>query len=608
MPIPSPHAGESQDDFIDRCMGSDAMQEYDQDQRAAVCFDAWRERAAEPTRKGSRDMATQIHELRRKRAQMIARMNEIIARQDELPEGEELPRDLASEFDDLKGKVGEHHDRITRIEQAMAAEAALATEQPGGNFDGDEDEDKNGGDEDEDKHMNGSRNRGGFRWQAGMMVRPQPKRTPKQGPGLQAARFIIGVLQARYNGGSLVKAAEFIEHRFGDTLVARALNSTVTGEGGALIPQDFLADLIELLRAQTAIRGSGPMEVGMPMGNLTIPRLAGGATASYQNELDDIAVSQERFDDVNFVAKKLTALVPVSNDLIRRAPIGVEEVVRDDLVQTVARREDLAFIRGDGTDKGPIGLRNLCLAANVITVAAMPATPQPGDALTAILAGANGAILALQNGMSRMIKPVWIMSPTSARFIASARDQVGGFYYKDEMARGMFEGYPVKLSQQIPTNLGTGHGSEIYFADFADVIIADTYNVIVDASDVASYNDGTGMVSSFQRDQSLVRVIAEHDFNVRHKQSLAVLITSDWTFTGVPGLPGAPFSTQALNPTWSMAGSVRPAAATGANPPPTLTDPKAVTEAEIAAQEAAAHEAARGGAQEQPQPHGRHGR
>ena len=62
----------------------------------------------------------------------------------------------------------------------------------------------------------------------------------------------------------------------------------MTGEGGALIPQDFMADLIELLRASTAVRGAGPMEVGMPMGNLTIPRLAGGATAAYQNELDDI--------------------------------------------------------------------------------------------------------------------------------------------------------------------------------------------------------------------------------------------------------------------------------------------------------------------------------
>ena len=102
---------------------------------------------------------------------------------------------------------------------------------------------------------------------------------------------------------------------------------------------------------------------------------------------------------------------------------------------------------------------------------------------------------------------------------------------------------------------------------------ADTYNVVVDASDVAAYNDGTTMVSAFQRDQSLFRVIAEHDVNMRHLQSLVVLLTQDWAFSGVPGSPGAPYSTQPLNPTWSQAPAVRPALATGANAPPTLTDP-----------------------------------
>ena len=44
MPIPSPHKGEDRDSFIDRCMGDSAMvKDYPKsDQRAAVCFDAWR--------------------------------------------------------------------------------------------------------------------------------------------------------------------------------------------------------------------------------------------------------------------------------------------------------------------------------------------------------------------------------------------------------------------------------------------------------------------------------------------------------------------------------------------------------------------------------------
>ena len=504
-------------------------------------------------------LAEKHRELCQQKKSLVEKMAGVVKQ-----ENEEGADNGADQFSALQVSLAELDGRITRIEAAMAAEAALATEEPGGE----------GGDGEA-----AARNIQTRRFAGNGSVPARAKKTPAKGPGLQAARWFIGVCHARLQKETWEKAAEFVDNRFGDdevTAQIKALNSTITGEGGALIPQDFLADLIELLRAQTAVRGAGPMAIGMPMGNITIPRLAGGATASYQDELDDIAISQERFDDVNLVAKKLTALVPVSNDLIRRAPIGVEEVVRDDLVQTIARREDLAFLRGDGSDKGPVGLRHLALAANVITVPALPATPAPGDGVTAILNATSMAILALQNGMSRMIRPYWIMSPTSARFIANARDGVGGFYFKDDIKAMTLEGYPIRLTQQIPTNLVVGSntkGSEIYFVDMADVILADTYNVTVDASDVAAYNDGVSMVSAFQRDQSLFRVIAEHDLNMRHLQSLVVLLTQDWGFTGMAGAPGAPYSTQPLNVTWSQAGAIRPAVATGANPPPPLADP-----------------------------------
>ena len=508
-------------------------------------------------------------ELKRRRAEIVAKMGALVQKEDD----EDKPLDEAGKntFDQLAESLAAIDARLRNVAAAMQAAAEGAQD-----ANGEDDEDGENG----ETAMSGTVRRDSFRVRPGDRVSAQAKRDPDAGlkdkRGIKATRYVLGLLHARFNHVSIEKAAEFVANRFGDDIVARALNSSVTGEGGALIPQDFMADLIELLRASTAVRGSSPMEVGMPMGNLTIPRLAGGATAAYQNELDDIAISQERFDDVNFTAKKLTAMVPVSNDLIRRSPIGVEEVVRDDLVQTIARREDLAFLRGQGNDKGPVGMRYLCASANLISVAAMPASPSPGDALTAILAGASAAILALQNGMSRMLRPTWIMAPTVARFIATARDQVGGFYFKDEIEAGRFEGYPVRLTQQIPTNLVVStytKGSEIYFVDMADFVIADTYNVVVDASDVAAYNDGTNIVSAFQRDQSLFRVIAEHDCNMRHLQSLVVLLTSDWAFAGVPGAPGAAYTTQALNPTWSQAPAVRPAALTGANPPPTLANP-----------------------------------
>jgi hypothetical protein len=99
---------------------------------------------------------------------------------------------------------------------------------------------------------------------------------------------------------------------------------------------------------------------------------------------------------------------------------------------------------------------------------------------------------------------------------------------------------------------------------------------MVDASDVAAYYGTDGkVVSTFQRDQSLFRVISEHDFNMRHLQSLAVGLTSDWMFSGLPGSPGAPWSSQPLNPHWAQAPAAWPSAATH-DAAPTVYDPAVV--------------------------------
>lgn len=499
-----------------------------------------------------------LSELRRRRAQLVAKMRELVEKEDS---SDDAPADggdsnaqhvdVSAEFASVKADIQALDGRIERLETALREDASSASDDTS----------------DGDKSMTPRPNKGGFRGA------PASAAPDKPDVGLRVARFLIGVRHAGWNGQNYAKAAEFIQNRFNDSTVAKALNTLVVGEGGALIPQDFLADLIELLRANTVFRAAGPTTLSMPMGNLTIPRLAGGATAAYQGELDDIALTEEVFDDVNLVAKKLTAMVPVSNDLLRRAPIGVDGIVRDDLVQTIAHREDLAFLRGDGTGKSPVGLKSLCLPANKIALPAIAA----GAPLDSIVAAISTAILTLQQGMSRMIKPVWIMAPSIARFIAAGRDSVGGFYYKDEIAKGTLEGYPVYISQQIPTNLGAGTGSEIYFVDMADVILADTLNVAVDASDVAAYYGTDGkVVSTFQRDQTLFRVISEHDINMRHLQSLVILTTVDWKFVGLPATPGGPWTTQPLNKTWAQAPAAWPADAVTPNPPPTLYVPGVV--------------------------------
>lgn len=56
MPLPSPNKGESQNDFVSRCMSSDMMKSEfpDQKQRVAVCYSQWRKGGTKGIRGGDR--------------------------------------------------------------------------------------------------------------------------------------------------------------------------------------------------------------------------------------------------------------------------------------------------------------------------------------------------------------------------------------------------------------------------------------------------------------------------------------------------------------------------------------------------------------------------
>ncbi|WP_424139891.1 phage major capsid protein [Roseomonas chloroacetimidivorans] len=521
-----------------------------------------------------------LHELKRLKAQKVEEKRQLLAKAVAIAEKDDLTDEdqqvsVATQADiqALTTEIAGLDSRITDLEAILAEQAAAAAEIEPGGEDGPGAE---GGDE--ERGLLGGYNRRGFGHNGGSRgLTPhgygEPK--PKEGKGFKAARFAFGVLLAKGNG--MAGAAQFIERRFGDKAVAKALNTAGVATGGALIPQDFSNEIIELLRAETVIRQLNPMIVDMPLGNLTIPRIAAGATAGYQGELDDIAASQETFDDLQLNAKKLTALVPVSNDLIRRATGNVEQIIRDDMVQSLARREDLAFLIGDGSGTSPIGLLNLCPASNKFLVPAFTATDN-ATILTAVVGTLLGMRLALTNNMSRMIRPAWIMTPTAEAFLMGLRDQVGNFVYRDEMRdRKTLDGIPYRYTQQLPTNINTAtsgdpvnNGSYLFLADFADVVLAETYNMSVDASDVASYKDSGGnMVSTFTRDQTAFRVIEEHDFNLRHQASVAVAVLPGWAPAGFSNFgPGASYYVQAPSGDMSAAPSTWGVAApTGSNNP-----------------------------------------
>ncbi len=128
-----------------------------------------------------------------------------------------------------------------------------------------------------------------------------------------------------------------------------------------------------------------------------------------------------------------------------------------------------------------------------------------------------------------MTSPGWIMSPRSFIYLLGLRDTQGNKAFP-EMASGTLKGYPFATTTAIPNNLAvTGtNESEIYFCDFADVLVCEVPGLLISVSSEAAYYDGSAVVSAFSRDQTVIRVIAQHDLVMRHTESVAVLSDVDW--------------------------------------------------------------------------------
>lgn len=426
---------------------------------------------------------SKILELRRKRAEINAKIQALATL--EKTDGQ-LSAEQLTEFDTLSAEFKQLGEQLSRLESAEQMAAATATQVAT------------------------------FGNQAPAV---QVKQEPKQYLGAKVSRMVMSIAASK---GDLADAAKFARSEIGDNEVAMAIE-TSAGSGGALVPQNIHSEIIELLRARTVVRRLGAQTVPLPNGNLSLPRLASGATAGYVGEGSDVNATEAEFDDVKLNAKTMITLVPMSNQLIGRAGFQVEQLVLNDILGAMAVREDKAFLRDDGTNSTPRGFKKAATDAGRTLAWSGSAT------LAAVDAYLDQLILMLIQSDSLLISPGWSLSPRSFIFLQGLRDGNGNKVYP-EMAQGLLKGYPIFHSTTIPVNLGAGtNESEIYFADWNDVIIGEMDNMTIDFSREATYKDGSGnLVSAYARNQSLIRVVAEHDVGFRHVEGLALGTAVTW--------------------------------------------------------------------------------
>ena len=128
--------------------------------------------------------------------------------------------------------------------------------------------------------------------------------------------------------------------------------------GGNMVATDLVpSSFIDLLRARSRAAQLGMTMVPLLVGNVSIPKLTGAATAYWlANEATAITESQQTVGQLALAPKTLGAYTELSRLLMLQSTPAAEALVMNDLAKVLALAIDLAVFEGTGNSGQPSGI------------------------------------------------------------------------------------------------------------------------------------------------------------------------------------------------------------------------------------------------------------
>lgn len=284
---------------------------------------------------------------------------------------------------------------------------------------------------------------------------------------------------------------------------------TGTAKGGNLVATDLLAgSFIDVLRAKMVTAQLGATYLTGLQGNVAIPKKTGPSTAAFvaENAAPSESTNAPAFGQVTLSPKTLAGYVDFSRRLMLQSSLDIETLIRNDLASTIAVAMDNAAISGSGTNR-PTGVLNT-------------------SGIGSITLGTNGLAptWAMVVGLVREVE-IDNVDATSAGFLTNAqvKSKLATTARQSSGIEGNFilqppfsdlYGYPLTVSQQVPSNLTKGSGtnlSAMIFGVWSDLLIGQWSGIDLMVDPYTGSNAAT------------VRVTAFHDFDVavRYPESFA---------------------------------------------------------------------------------------
>jgi len=297
--------------------------------------------------------------------------------------------------------------------------------------------------------------------------------------------------------------------------------------GGNLVATDLLADdFIEFLRNNALMLQLGVRTMPGLVGNVAIPRRSGVASTYYlSTQTTAITQSESTFDQVTMAPKNLAALSKYSRQTLLQGTPGIEELVRRDLTDGINLAIDLGILNGSGSSGQPTGIMQTSGIGSVAmgTNGGAITVEKVVDLESAVMQ-ANGVINAsnvayLTNyKVSAALKKLRAGGSTTGDGPFLVNDQLNAIGRGPTPAN--LNGYPLALTNQVPSNLTKGSSSGVCSAlvmgDFSQAMVGFWGNGL----EITVGEDQ----DDFSKALTSVRGIVTYDVAVRDPKSFAAIL------------------------------------------------------------------------------------
>lgn len=249
----------------------------------------------------------------------------------------------------------------------------------------------------------------------------------------------------------------YVASKRGNAEQLKALTEGTDADGGYIVPQEFVPELITSLSDQTSIRNLvRVMPVHREKG--VVPKMAGGTTLVNVSEGGSYAEnSKPTFAQVAYSVTKWGGIIKVSDELAEDAYTDIGRIVLDVFTEAARATENAQCIKGTGTN-APKGI---FATGTGYTEVAAAETPGYDDIM--------GIYLKL--GAPYRAQASWLMNTDALAMLAKLKDTTGhALFVPDPRQPGEFNvlGKRVHIYDDIPTataktKIGFGMWNRAYY-------------------------------------------------------------------------------------------------------------------------------------------------